>query len=288
MRHIDLDDVRQIINSKEDWDGGAEDALSEARKASKKDRAGVIDKKSTIWRNLKADLMGLSDQKCWYCETKDLGADNAVDHYRPKNRVRLTTGEYAPGYWWLAFDWRNYRFSCQYCNSKRTTAETSGGKHDYFPILKEKNRGAPEAKTNQLDAEQPLLLDPTKPADIRLITFEKDGSAVPTYGKKKNEFLYQRAKQSIDLYHLQLIRKKKERARIWAEVEGHLEKAEPHRAGWEEGKLAATTAYNDAISPLRKLIARDAEFQGAAKAALRAAQGKPDPIGKIALDVLTT
>lgn len=287
MKYIDLDEIRKRVNAKSNWSQKADSALNKARTVTESDRATEINKRQDIWRSLKVDLRKVSDEKCWYCESKDLGSDNAVDHYRPKNRVVNDTGDYLPGYWWLAFDWRNYRFSCTYCNSKRTAAETRGGKHDSFPIWNENNRGKPEAPPNQLGAEQPLLLDPTRLGDIGLITFECDGSVVPTHSKKENPYLNEKARVSIDLYHLQLKQKKDTRRAIWAEVEGYLENAAPHYGGWKTGdNPSAESAFDSAIASVKKLIKPSAEFHAAAKAALRSARGKRSPIGEIANYIL--
>ena len=101
----------------------------------------------------------LSDDKCWYCESKQIRLDRHVDHYRPKNSVAECADH--PGYWWLAFRSYNYRYSCTYCNSRRVDQRSgqAGGKADHFPLRDESRRAF--SPDDPIDDEQPTLLDPT-------------------------------------------------------------------------------------------------------------------------------
>jgi len=136
LRYIDPEDIfaslERLPEGWEKWQEEAEKALAEVRAAG--GSSETVNAHGDLWRSLKGQLEQVSDGKCWYCESSQHRADNAVDHYRPKNRNR--SGEH-DGYWWLAFDWRNYRYSCTYCNSRRSddVKGTSGGKHDNFPLL---------------------------------------------------------------------------------------------------------------------------------------------------------
>jgi len=112
------------------WIKAANNAASAVRKAKPEDRSKVINDHSHVWGLFKGALRTLSHGKCWYCEAIDARSDNAVDHYRPKGNVRGATPRHE-GYWWLAFEWSNYRFSCTYCNSIRKSAGKTGGKQDY-------------------------------------------------------------------------------------------------------------------------------------------------------------
>jgi len=104
--------------------------------------------------------------KCAYCETPVVsGNPGDVEHFRPKaycqalkpakNRNdyagqppgRSNSGSKTEGYWWLAYSWDNYLFSCTRCNSS--------WKRNQFPI------GAKKAKHGEkLSSEQPLLINP--------------------------------------------------------------------------------------------------------------------------------
>jgi len=63
---------------------------------------------SNIWRAAKDQLRIESHGKCAYCEGKaDHVAYGDVEHFRPKSV-----------YWWLAYCYDNFTFSCQLCNQQ--------------------------------------------------------------------------------------------------------------------------------------------------------------------------
>src|SRR5688572_20560587 len=158
MRYINPLMVEKAVALKNDWAKDAAAALDAVRavRNDPKARAALINKKR-IWGQLNELLGKLSNEKCWYCESTQKRSDMAVDHFRPKNSV---AEDKADGYWWLAFDWKNYRYSCTYCNSRRVGDEgETGGKQDHFPLLGD--RGTAEQSVKDLDArEKPALLDP--------------------------------------------------------------------------------------------------------------------------------
>ncbi len=115
------------------------------------------------WKKYK-DLFAYGQfNKCGFCEcdvTKSGFGD--VEHYYPKGEIwELTeSGDQrikkilSPfGYWWLAYEWKNYLFACAKCNQKF--------KGSYFPI-KEKPRRLPpnQRATKRFPKETPLLLNP--------------------------------------------------------------------------------------------------------------------------------
>lgn len=105
-----------------------------------------------IWKDLKNWLLEhVFYDRCAYCERQISGFYGDAEHYRPKGAVRrkTTSGEFIcsecgianpadgqnlilghPGYFWLAYDWRNLVPSCSICNS-------GIGKNDRFEIDKE-------------------------------------------------------------------------------------------------------------------------------------------------------
>jgi uncharacterized protein (TIGR02646 family) len=195
MRYIAIRDLQPDAT----WIKAASDAANLIRRAQPDERSKLISDYQSVWKDLKEKLRSLSNGKCWYCESIDPRSDNAVDHYRPKGNVREANPPHG-GYWWLAFDWTNYRFSCTYCNSIRTSATTTGGKQDYFPIWDESRRARTDA--DDIDDELPLLLDPTRVTDVRLIAFTEDGSVGPAV-EEEQEREYKMASESITRYHLQ-------------------------------------------------------------------------------------
>jgi uncharacterized protein (TIGR02646 family) len=205
-----LNELRNEVNNAENE---AQRTGANIRSARKKAISEGLDKSSRqkIWRDLAPDLAKLQKGKCWYSESKNSGSDKDIDHFRPKNRVDEDTDH--EGYWWLAFDWRNYRYSCQWCNQRRNDIanETDGGKWDHFPISLQSCRAQKEG--DKLALEEVDLLDPTDPEDWKLLTFLPNGQ--PTPAKDPDTREYERAKTSIQVYHLhcaELVRDRKERA----------------------------------------------------------------------------
>jgi hypothetical protein len=101
-----------------------------------------------VWKALKDwYLESVFYEKCAYCERRIMGYYGDAEHYRPKGAVkqpkegggleRVTCelpdprhpGQVMtvphPGYFWLAYDWRNLLPACVYCNS-------GYGKNDRF------------------------------------------------------------------------------------------------------------------------------------------------------------
>ena len=64
------------------------------------------DFKSSYWKPAKEQLKAEVHKKCAYCEAPvTVVAHGDVEHYRPKSE-----------YWWLAYCYDNYLYSCQICN----------------------------------------------------------------------------------------------------------------------------------------------------------------------------
>ncbi len=236
-------------------------------------RSKAISDRSDIWRELKNYLKEASYGKCWYCESRQERSDNTVDHYRPKNRVAECTDH--EGYWWLAFKWTNYRYSCTFCNSRRIDQvhETEGGKHDHFPLLYEKNRAFTE--NDDIDAEQPLLLDPVCAADPPILWFDEDGTPEPNpqLCGDKSSYLYKRADVSIWLYHLDHVNAVERRKLLSLEICDLAEKADYYFKKYDEGDMTAKSYFADRIRELRNKLKPAAEYSAAAHATLMGLRG---------------
>lgn len=206
----EADAAVRIKAAQEQW---SDDKLScELNKSIASARKKAINTKSDVWGQLSVILSELSFGKCWYCESTELRSDNPIDHFRPKGKVAECPDH--PGYWWLAFDWSNYRYSCTYCNSRRVNTDTAGGKQDHFPIL------PPYTWNKKIEdefIENPILLDPTDIDDVNLLTFNINGEACPNVDDKTSP-LYKRAKESVDLYHLNHTPTKNARKRVYQTV----------------------------------------------------------------------
>ena len=206
MRYVDAG----ALEIPDEWLRRAAVALEQARDAAPADRSGVISRHSAVWTDLRAPLARLNHDKCWYCETRQIRSDRPVDHFRPKASVYEVPDH--SGYWWAAFDPRNYRFCCTFCNSRRKdVGNDAGGKGDRFPIRDENHRAHTEA--DNIGDEDPDLLDPLSPNDPPLLFFENDGRVVPSTSKTIDARRFHRADVSIAIYHLNHTNIK--RARRW-------------------------------------------------------------------------
>ena len=225
MRFILQDDV--LVNLPPDWDECVEQAKTyverkvtaarnialadnktedEIEKIAQKVRHDAINKKCDVWHAAKDALKKASYGKCWYCESLQDRSDMHVDHFRPKNRVYEASSNH-PGYWWLAFDWKNFRYSCTFCNCKRKDIDggTEGGKQDHFPVITPPSHACSETDPQ----DQPMLLDPINDSDTKLLTFLSNG--FPSC-MKKDQISLERVNTSIRFYHLDhsiLVRKRK-------------------------------------------------------------------------------
>ncbi len=198
MRHIELHEVERRVPDA--WKQRAEQARQDIQDCPDDQKSTLVNDHADIWQDpdLKAKLLEVSHDKCWYCESRQVRSDKSVDHFRPKNRVAECPEH--PGYWWLAFNLDNYRLSCTYCNSRRKDREnqSTGGKHDHFPLIDETQR----VYAGDVSREQPELLDPLTHTDPGLLWFLPDGTSIPKYNPDTHPIYHRRAQRSIDLYHL--------------------------------------------------------------------------------------
>ncbi|WP_334773430.1 hypothetical protein [Nostoc sp.] len=136
--------------------------------SSEEERKQIIEKNEKHWRSntFRDWLIEQFKGKCWYSEAKESVSSYHVDHFRPKGRVTNLDGSFREGYWWLAFEWTNYRISGQLLNVK---------KKDLFPI----NYGHPAQPfdIHSFAIEAPILLDPRKENEASMISFDESGEA---------------------------------------------------------------------------------------------------------------
>ena len=196
MIHINIDGKRPS----DEWCKKAEEITEKLKELNDHDeRKKLIKKNSGMWKELKSWLTELSYNKCWYSEAKEIVSDYHVDHFRPKNRAKELDGTPREGYWWLAFDWSNYRIAGAICNSLHCSADgDTQGKADFFPL----KDGSPVAisPTCNLEDEVIYFLDPTNPNDPSLLTFDESGYPQPA--ARKGTWEHERAKESIKHFHL--------------------------------------------------------------------------------------
>jgi uncharacterized protein (TIGR02646 family) len=176
--------LAQVKATTEETEGLLKAGDSEGCKEKIKARNEFMSSKSSHWSKLKPWLLALSHGKCWFSESKDVYSDYHVEHFRPKSEAKDLDGTKLDGYWWLAFDYSNYRICGSVGNSKK------GG---WFPLRTGSMRSCYTHRCEE--SESPYLLDPTNPADVELLAFDEEGSAIPAPGT--NEWDEQRVGESI-------------------------------------------------------------------------------------------
>jgi uncharacterized protein (TIGR02646 family) len=151
--------------------------------------------------------------KCAYCECSIIiNQHGDIEHFRPKARVTDFQDRHVdhPGYYWLAYDWRNLLLSCILCNQ---VSKENIGKGSRFPVI-----GAHAQTPEEIDTEQPLLInpasdrsedDPAQHLDIDLGTgllipkSERGKTCIEVFGLNKREHLLRERKNA--LLHLESI-----------------------------------------------------------------------------------
>ncbi|MYS94802.1 MULTISPECIES: hypothetical protein [Streptomyces] len=267
MIFIDIEEVGLRLSAS--WLASARKVKKDlAAATSAKERARIIDENGKLWRDLKADLAAVSHGKCWYCESRDFRSDNAVDHYRPKSSVKGIPAH--PGYWWLAFDYENFRFACTFCNSWRKGPDgTAGGKSDYFPILAESERA--NDPDDILSDEIPLLIDPCCATDVALLWFDETGqvSANP-HGVDFDSAADEKVTTSTRYYHLDHVPLVEARRAVYAEILKLCDDADKAQKRWNESRQSsARDRYREAMGDLARSLKRNREYSAVALCAIR-------------------
>lgn len=167
------------------------------------DAKDVLNRK-TIWTELKEDLEYLSFGKCWYSEAREKVSYYHVDHFRPKKRSIDSNGSKNNGYWWLAYDWKNYRISGSVINNS---------KRDKFAVYS--NRASnPETP---IEDELIYLLDPVNKDDVSLLTFNENGEAMPL-NPSEDAWEHKRAKYTIETLDLNIPKLVRARKIKWQDI----------------------------------------------------------------------
>lgn len=256
MRYIDIDNLEVPA----EWR-----AKSAAASAAVAAGTCIVNDRGDVWRDLKDNLAKLSHEKCWYCETKILRSDNAVDHFRPKNRV-FDASRPHNGYTWLAFEVSNFRYSCTWCNSHRKDQEhgTSGGKADRFPLIDESKRVYVAGPT---DGESPVLLDPIDPEDYELLTFDEAGQPLARY-REEDDVRKLRAEESIKIYHLHEKGLCEERRKLGVKLVSEIQEAKRLFIALARGEANLRSSFKNCLKQIRRYLTPDAPYTGFAHAIL--------------------
>ncbi len=273
MRRVALNELQRPAG----WDETAAAALSELDVAPDAvARRQALAANQGVWQALKPGLEKLSTKKCWFCEARQCRSDKHVEHFRPKGKLAAIEPPHS-GYWWLAFSARNLRYSCTYCNSRRTNPETGhvGGKGSYFPIRSEADRARQPG--DQVAAEQPVLLDPTVQADVLLLWFDEDGNARPAVTDLA-PWPHERAVQSIDLYNLNHVDIREARLAVAAACKNLVDLIDDAWVAYSQGVPAAEALFTSRIGDLdTTYLLASAEFSAMARSTLRGLRSPDRP-----------
>ncbi|HDX8562270.1 TPA: hypothetical protein RQO04_003963 [Klebsiella oxytoca] len=221
MRWICKEEIEECLTQA--WRDMAAQAKAELIAAPDEETRKTILKRvasSNVWREYYNLLPDSLRRKCWYCEAEEIRSDMPVDHFRPKNKVE--DDRLHDGYWWLAFDWQNYRCACTFCNSRRVFDETEGGKACRFPLENPEERAFAPADEIKLSNERPYFLDPFNPDDEKLLWFDNDG--LPTASPSATAEQQTKVNNSVEIFHLHETRIVRARNKVRLEVERQVRK----------------------------------------------------------------
>lgn len=211
---------------------------------SKEERDRIIDNNSELWGELKDWLLKFSCGKCWFSEAKDTFSHWDVEHFRPKKSAKELDGREREGYWWLAFDWRNYRICGNVGNRKKGA---------FFPLHPDCKPATCEAR-HLLQDEIFVLLDPTREGDPDLISFDERGmaKAMPGIG----EWPRLRVEESIKRFKLnghEALREARqkvwEKCRKWIDQAREALQASPPTATSQERQRQAFEEIQSLLEP---------------------------------------
>lgn len=261
MRWICKDEIEECLTQA--WNDMAEQANAELIAAPDEEARKAILKRvasSNIWREFYKLLPEPLKRKCWYCEAEEIRSDMPVDHFRPKNKVE--DDKQHDGYWWLAFDWQNYRCACTFCNSRRVFDDTEGGKACRFPLENPDERAFTPADQNKLNNERPYFLDPFNPDDEKLLWFDNDG--LPLAKPSATVEQQTKVQNSIEIFHLHESRIVRARNIVRLEVERQVR------------KIKTNDNVQEAKAKLRRMVRDTEKLSRAAVVYLRAHRELPE------------
>lgn len=222
--------------------------------ASTADKNNIIDANENLWTELKDFLLGISHEKCWYSESKDSYNHLHVDHFRPKKiAIGIDKRDYG-GYWWLAFQWQNYRV-CGGAGNVR--------KKDKFAV---KNNKANIPGAN-IEDETIYFLDPTEEEDALKLTFDSGGAVAPLVATGWD---YERADYTIKNLNLNFRKLKEARKSLWSkcsslvlEIQDLMNQNNLNPSPFRKGQI------KEKLKQLKEFVDKTAPFSATAKACLR-------------------
>ncbi|MBU1194000.1 MAG: hypothetical protein KKE62_01795 [Proteobacteria bacterium] len=242
------------------WLAKSAELLAELEKLSEvgdiKERNDFIDSKSAHWGKLKPWLQALSKGKCWFSEVRELYSYYDVEHFRPKKEAIDINGFKRDGYWWLAFDYSNFRLCGNVGNRKK------GG---WFPL-----KDTSYCSTYDLqceESEECYLLDPTDLNDVALIAFNEEGNAIIVPDNEISEWDKQRVEVSIKRLKLNEHEAlTEERKKIWQKVSQEIDLFLKSKSRCSNGgNPAAMGKMKEHARNIRKMSRSESELSSVAK-----------------------
>jgi hypothetical protein len=225
-------------------------------------KIAFIKKHQKVWKELEGFLKKLSHDKCWYSEAKDCASYWHVDHFRPKSEVKGLNGEKFEGYWWLAFEWRNYRLSGSAINTPKSSK---------FPVRTGTQRATNPA--NDINDEEPYLLDPTNTIDSGMLAFDEEG--MPKSLCVEDGWNKERVDVSIEILNLKFDSLVQARKRVWFECNNKINEAVNLLGDINRDKSTTKNKkFGALIEDIKQMISETAPFSMAATACVES-QGIP-------------
>lgn len=270
MRYIKQTDLLKHVSDQ--WKLDSATALDALSKLDVEARPKFIGDNATIWSQLKTWMAALSHDKCWYSEKRIAVSELEVDHWRPKNRVTGVQPLHK-GYWWLAFDWKNFRLAYSLINKRRTDAREGNvqGKGCHFPLIDETAR-VPDVASAAIVGERPKLIDPCVASDVLLLDYAvEDGLVVERHKAADDALKFERAKVSIDLFHLNEGNLIVDRHDLYVAIDHwarQIEDLEKRRAA-DSLTVSQEAEYDDLINRVGDHINASAPFSAFTRACLK-------------------
>lgn len=193
--------------------------LAQLEAAGKREeRNALIDKSKPHWDELKPWLLSLSGGKCWFSEVRELYSHYDLEHFRPKKEAKSLDGTLRDGYWWLAFDYMNFRVCGNVGNRKK------GG---WFPL---KPGSLCSTYTEPCEeSETRYLIDPIDDDDVALLAFDEEGKVISMPGAATWE--QERVNETIKRLKLnEHAPLAEERRKVWQQVNSLIEEFKAAKA----------------------------------------------------------
>lgn len=203
------------------------------------ERNALIDQNKSHWDQLKPWLMALSGGKCWFSDVRDLFSHYDVEHFRPKKQAKALDGSERDGYWWLAFDYMNFRLCGNVGNRKK------GG---WFPLQQGSLLSTYAAQCEE--SESCIFLDPIDENDVSLIAFDEEGKVIPAPGA--SVWQKQRVEETVKRLKLnEHVPLAEERRKVWQKVDFLIE---DFRKALSRCALGNNPAAKEKLKTIRKGI----------------------------------